>query len=121
MIITAQQSATRLIELCSKGDFEAAQKNLFSNDAISIEPNATPAFDKETKTLDAIIKKGKNFNSIVENRHCITISDPLIATNSFACIMTTDVTMEEGARMPMEELCVYEVKAGQVISQHSFM
>jgi len=119
--MTTQQTATRLVELCRKGDFEAAQKNLFSNDAISIEPHATPAFDKETKGLNAIIEKGKKFNSMVEKRHGITISDPLIATNPFACIMTMDVTMKEGGRMQMAELCVYEVKDGEVISEHFFM
>ena len=119
--MTTQQTANRLVELCRKGDFESAQKNLFSNDAISIEPHATPAFDKETQGLDAIVEKGKKFNSMVEKTHGITISDPLIASNSFACIMTMDVTMKEGGRMQMAELCVYEVNEGKVISEHFFM
>lgn len=119
--MTTQQTANRLVELCRQGDFETAQKDLFSKDAISIEPHATPAFDKETKGLDSILEKGKKFGSMVEKRHGITISDPLIASNSFACTMTMDVTMKEGGRMQMEELCVYEVKDGQVTSEHFFM
>lgn len=46
--------AERLAELCRKGEFEKAQKELYAEDALSIEPYATPAFEKETKGLPAI-------------------------------------------------------------------
>jgi len=35
--------AKQLVTLCSQGDFEAAQKELFSADAVSIEQEASPA------------------------------------------------------------------------------
>ena len=40
--MNTQQIATRLAELCRQGQFEAAQKELFAEDAVSIEPRATP-------------------------------------------------------------------------------
>lgn len=119
--MTTQEIAKRLVELCNKGDFEAAQKELFSRDAISIEPHATPAFAKETKGLDAIREKGKKWNEMVEETRGITISKPLIGTNSFALTMTMDVTMKHQGKMDMTELCVYEVKDGKIVSEHFFM
>ena len=99
----------------------SVQKDLFSNDAISIEPHATPAFEKETKGLQAIIEKGEKWNSMVQETHSITVSDPLIATNSFALTMGINVTMKERGQMDMTELCVYEVKDGKIISEQFFM
>ena len=63
--MNTQQIATRLTELCRQGQFEAAQKELFAEDAVSIEPHETPDFPKETKGLRAIIEKGHKFGSMV--------------------------------------------------------
>ena len=119
--MTTNEIANHLVELCRKSDFETAQKDLFSDDAVSIEPHATSDFDKETKGLNAIIEKGKKFGAMVDETHNITISDPLIASNSFACIMNMDITMKGQDRMAMKELCVYEVKDGKIVSEHFFM
>jgi hypothetical protein len=113
--------AKRLVTLCSKGDFEAAQKELYSADAVSIEPEATPAFEKETRGLDAIFKKGKKFGEMVEKMHSIAVSDPIVAGDVFACSMTIDATMKGRGRTRMEEICVYEVKDGKIISEHFHM
>lgn len=119
--MTTPEIANRLIELCRKGNFEEAQKGLFSDDAISIEPYATPDFEKETRGMKAIIEKGKKFNSMVEKMHSISISDPIIATNSFACTLTMNVTMKDRGHMDMTELCVYHAKDGKIVSEQFFM
>lgn len=119
--MTTEQIANRLVELCRQGEFETAQKELFADDALSIEPYSTPAFKKETKGLDAIIEKGHKFSSMVEEMHGGTVSEPLLAGNSFAVLMSMDMTMKEKGRMNMSELCVYEVKGGKIISESFHM
>lgn len=119
--MTTKEIASRLVELCRKGDFETAQKELFAPGAVSIEPYATPDFDKETKGLEAILEKGNKFNSMVEQMQELTVSDPLIATNSFALTMRMQVTMKEKGYMDMTELCVYQVKEGKVISEQFYI
>ena len=119
--MTTQEIATQLVEFCRKGDFEGAVTDLFAEDAASIEPYATPAFEKETKGIKAIKEKGEKWNSLVQEVHGITISDPLVATNSFCCTMRMDVTMKEGGPMDMTELCVYEVKDGKIVSEQFFV
>src|ERR1700736_1314645 len=97
--MTTTEIANRLVEFCSKGDFENAQKELFADDAVSIEPQASQAFEKETKGLDAIIEKGHKWNSMVEEYHGMKVSQPLMGENSFAVTMSMGVTMKEQGRM----------------------
>ncbi len=119
--MTTNEIANRLAELCRKGDFEKAQKELFADDAISVEPQATPAFEKETKGLKAIIEKGHKFETMVEEMHGITISEPMVSGNAFAISLQMDITMKERGRSNMSELCVYEAKDGKIVSEQFFM
>lgn len=119
--MTTQEIANRLVELCSKGDFETAQKELFSDDCVSIEPYSTPEFEKETKGLDAIIAKGKKWSEMVEEYHEMKVSEPLVGTGSFAVTMFMSVTMKGKGKMDMTELCVYNVKDGKIVSEQFFM
>lgn len=119
--MSTKEIAARLSALCSTGEFEKAQKELFAHDAISIEPLETPEFKKETVGLDAILEKGKKFESMVEKMHHLVISEPLIAANSIALTLGMDVTMKGKGRMNMTELCVYKLKDGKIVSEEFFM
>jgi limonene-1,2-epoxide hydrolase len=119
--MTTAEIANRLVEACRKGDFEGAQRELYAEDAVSIEPHGTDDFQKETHGLDGIIEKGKKWGEMVEEMHSCEVSDPLLADNSFAVTMTLDVTMKGRGRAKMTELCIYHVKDGKVISEQFFM
>ena len=103
--------------LCRQGHFETAQKELYASDAINIEPYATATFAKETKGLTAIIEKGRQFAARIEQVHSISVSDPLVAGSSFACAMRLDMTIRGHGRMSLNELCIYEVRDGRIISE----
>ena len=113
--------AQRLVALCREGKWEAAQKELFADNAVSIEQEPTPAFEKETKGLKAIVEKGKKFDAMIEKMHSIKVSEPLVAGDAFACSMSMDVTMKGQPRMDMSEICVYEVKDGKIVSEQFHM
>ena len=89
--------------------------------AVSIEPAPSPAFEKETRGLEAIRGKAEKWNSMVEKMNGITVSDALIGNNSFAITMRIDAVMKERGPMDMTELCVYEVKDGKITSEQFFM
>jgi hypothetical protein len=116
-----KQIAARLKTLCDQGKFENALSELFSEDAISIEPYAANGFEKETKGLPAIRKKGELWNSMVEAFHGSSISEPIVAGNSFALTMSMEVTMKGRGRTTMNELCIYKVKDGKIISEEFVM
>ena len=93
-------------------------RELYSADAVSHEPKASPAFAKETKGLDAIIEKDHKFGEMVEKMHSISVSDPIVAADVFACLMTIDATMKGRRRTTMAAICVYETKDGKFVSEH---
>ncbi|MBI2510648.1 MAG: nuclear transport factor 2 family protein [Opitutae bacterium] len=115
--MTTSEIAHRLVTLCRAAKWEEAQKELYAADVVSTEPYATPAFEKETRGLPSILEKGRKFAAMIETLHSTGVSDPIVATNSFACTMTLDVTMKGQGRMNMAELCVYDVKDGKIVSE----
>jgi hypothetical protein len=119
--MSTQQVASRLSELCNQGEFEAAQKELFANDAVSVEMHATPDFPKETKGLKAIMEKGKKWSEGLEQVHSISTAKPTVVGNAISMPLTMDVTFKGRGRMKMEELCVYTVKDDKITSEQFFM
>jgi hypothetical protein len=119
--MSTNEIASKLIELCRQGKWEEAQKELFADDAVSIEPHATPIFDKETKGLSAIIEKGQKFESMIEEMHRINVSAPIITNNSVAFKLTMEVTMKGRPRETWDEICVYNVKDGKIVSEQFFL
>lgn len=118
---TTAEIAHRLVALCREQKWEAAQRELYADNAVSLEPHDTPMAPRETKGLPAIMEKGRKFTSSVEKMHALTVSEPLISTNSFACTMQLDLTMKGQGRMQMGELCVYEVKDGKIVTEQFHM
>jgi len=119
--MTIKEIADRLVQLCARGQFETAQKELFADNVVSIEPYASPDFEKETQGLQAIIEKGRKFESMVETMHTLEVSEPLIANSCFAITLRMDVTMKEKGHMDMTEICLYKVKDGKIVSEEFFM
>ena len=110
--------AARLVELCRAGQFEAAQIELFDDEAVSIEPAGAP--QEVTEGLAAIREKGRQFMSGIEAVHGIEVSEPLVAGKFISLSMTLDVTMKGRGRFPMMEICVYEVCEGKIVSEQFF-
>ena len=110
--------ADRLVQLCRQGQFEQAQTELFADDAFSIEPEGAPV--EVAEGLDAIQEKGREFMRGVEAIHGIVVSEPIVAGNFFTVSMELDTTMKGRGRVRMEELCVYEVDDGKIISEQFF-
>ncbi len=116
--MTVQDVANRLVELCRQGQNSQAYDELFHEDAMAIEPEGVP--NAEVKGLDALREKSKQFGEMVEEFHGSEISDPIVANDFFACTMKMDVTMKGQGRISMEEVCVYEVKDGKIVTERFF-
>jgi len=117
--MTTQEVANRLVELCRQGDWSAAQKELYAENASSEEP--FEAFGpKKVEGMDAINAKGAKWAEMVEEVHGATVSDPIVSKDHFAVTMTMDITYKGGPRIKDPELCVYGVKDGKIISEQFF-
>jgi hypothetical protein len=119
--MTTHQIALRLADLCRKQQFSEAHKELYADDAVSIEPHEIPGFEKETKGLPAMQEKDRQFNAMLEARYGTTVSEPIVAGNAFAFVLSMDLKLKGMERQTMTELCVYQVKDGKIISEQFFM
>jgi hypothetical protein len=115
--MSTNEIVKRLVELCRQGKWEEAQRELFAEDAVSIEPHQGPNFEKETKGLNAIIEKGRKFDSMVQELHRVETSEPIVAGNAIAFKLIMDITMKGRPRETWEELCIYQVKDGKISSE----
>ncbi len=116
--MTTQEVANRLVELCRMGQIQQAQEELFSDDIISTEPAHAPI--KSAKGKKAVGLKGAEFAAMIETRHGGSFSEPIVGGRYFSCSMTLDATFKGQGRMTLEEICVFEVKDGKIVSEQFF-
>ena len=118
-MMTTQEVADKLVEMCRAGKVEEVKVDLFTEDTISVEPREG-VLPLETKGLLAIQQKAELFISMVDEFHGNTISDPIVAGNYFSLVWDTDLKMKGSDREMMSELCVYEVRDDKILSERFF-
>ena len=117
--MTTQKVADRFIELARQGKIEDILKEQFSTNAVSIEPNDSMG-PKVVEGLNGLLKKSEMFNSMVEEFHGAKISDPVVSDKYFSVSWWIDTTMKGRGRMQMDEICVYKVENGKIVSEQFF-
>jgi|SRR5436190_16262128 len=119
--MTTKEIASRFYELTQEGKFEQIHDELFSKQAVSVEPeNAQAGVLRTVSGMDQIKKKGKEWNEAVQEVHSGYSSEPQIAGNHFTVAMGMEVTLKGQPRMKMDEICLYEVKDGKIVKEQFF-
>lgn len=117
--MTTQAVADRFYELSQQGNWNQIQDELFSVNAKSIEPEGAQGL-KTVSGLDKIREKGKAWEGMIEQTHGGYCSKPLVAGNYFTCTMGADVTFKGQGRQTMDEVAVYKVENGKIVSEQFF-
>ncbi len=115
---TIQQIAERLVTLCREQKFIEAYRELFGEEAESVDP--MHSLMPPARGLITLIEREKQFLAKT-TIHKIEVSEPLIAGNYFAINIRMDFTVDDKGRTDLEELCVYHVKSGKIVRQQFFM
>jgi hypothetical protein len=116
--MTTQEVADKFHEYMQQGAFDKIYGELYSPEATSAE---APGSDWGTaKGMEEIAEKGKKWGENVEAMHGGTTDAPIVAGNYFTCYMTMDYTPKGGERTNMEEIGLYGVKDGKIISEQFF-
>ncbi|MCC6288302.1 MAG: nuclear transport factor 2 family protein [Chitinophagaceae bacterium] len=116
--MTTQQVADKFYEYMQQGAFDKIYAELFSPDATSEE---TPGSDWTKATgMKEIHEKGKKWNDMIEAMHGGTTGKPVVAGDYFTSFMTMDFTPKGGPRTNMEEIGLYKVKDGKIVSEQFF-
>ena len=118
--MTTQDIANKLVEYCTTGRWDLAQAELYADHAISIEMPGQEGFPERVEGMKAIKEKGELWNSMVEEFHGVEIDGPIVAGDHFSCTMKMDVTMKGAPRMTNEEIAIFKVNEGKIVSEQFF-
>lgn len=116
--MTTKEVAARFWELAQQGQYDQIQDELYADNVRSLEPNED--FLPSVQGLDKVREKGKAFNAMVEAMHDGYCTEPAVGGNYFTCAMGMDITMKGQGRMQMDEVAVYEVKDGKIVTEQFF-
>lgn len=114
--MTIREIAARFNELAREEKWFEIQAELFADHVKSIDPPGSP-YMGYAEGKDAVRKKGQDFVSSITALHGASTSEPVVAGNHFAVAREMDITTEGHGRIQINEIMVYEVKDGQIISE----
>lgn len=117
--MTTQEVANRFNELAQTNNWEAILKELYSEDAESIEPQGAVGL-ASVKGMPAILEKAQKFNESIEEIHGGWCSTPVVGGSYFSLSMGMDVTFKGMGRINMSEICLYKVVNGKIVSEQFF-
>ena len=118
--MTTQEIANKLVAYCRSGNWEDAYKELYSPDCVSIEMEDAPGFTQRAEGMDAIKAKGEQWQGMLDEFYGMEVSDPVVAGDHFSCSMVMDVKMKGRERAKDEEIALYRVKDGKIVSEQFF-
>jgi hypothetical protein len=120
--MTTQEVASRYYELAKDARWAELQNELFDDNVINQEPEHVAALGIPvvTKGKAAIQAKGAANREKMEALHSQFCSEPQVAGDYFTLVLKRDVTFKGQPRMQREEVCVFHVKEGKIISEQFF-
>ena len=116
--MTVHEVADRLVQLCREGKNVEAINELYDDNVASHEPKGSAVGEKSGR--DAVLESTNQWIASVKELHNVDISDPMVSGNFFVCSMHIDATYKEHGRNAMDEICVFEVNDGKIVSQQFF-
>jgi hypothetical protein len=117
--LTTQEVAARFNELAQQEKWFEIQDEFFSENVKSIDPPNSPYFGyAEGKA--AVRKKGEDFVKRIEAVHKATTTAPLVCGNHFAVGREIDITVQPHGRIQINQVMLYEVKDGRIVSEQFF-
>ncbi len=116
--MTNQELAQKLRDAVEATDF-ATVKGFFSTEIESIEPAFTPY--PHTKGMEELDKKWSMFSGAIKEMHSKSVSKEVIIQGDIITLgMSFDYTNQNNERVQQDELVIYRVKDGQIISEQFF-
>ena len=118
-VLTTQQVAARFNELAQQEKWFDIQDELFAENVTSTDPPGSPYFGYAEGNA-AVRKKGEDFIKTIEGFHVAYTTQPLVAGNHIAVGRGIDITVQSLGRVNIDQIMMYEVKDGLIISEQFF-
>ena len=117
--LTTQEVAARFNELARQEKWFEIQDEFFADNVRSIEP-ATAMHLHNAEGKAAVRKKGEDWVKRVEAVHRLHTTEPVVGGNHFAVGREVDITVKGFGRIQINEIMLYEVKEGEIVSEQFF-
>lgn len=120
--MTTHDIANRYYQLATQGQWAAIREELHDENIICQEPEKVAAWGQAVTILgrEAIKAKSEANDAMIETIHSQYCGQPIVAGSFFSLVLKRDVTFKNKPRMAKEEVCVFEVKDGKIISERFF-
>lgn len=120
--MTTQQVADRYYALAQEGKWDEIRQELYSEDIENREPEhaAARGVSIYTKGLTALLERSKGRNELIETVHAEYCSVPVVGGSFFSAAMGRDVTFKGRPRTQTNEIGVFGVQDGKIISEQFF-
>ena len=117
--MTTKEIAEKWADYCRTNQWDKAHQELYANHCVSIEPEGAIGPQK-VEGMEAIAEKGKHWGAAVEAFHGVEIEGPIVAGSHFTATMKMDITYKGQSRRKDEEVCVFQVENGKIVSEQFF-
>jgi ketosteroid isomerase-like protein len=120
--MTSQEIAARYMELYKQGRVQDIRGELYSADIVCTEPEhaLTLGIPTITKGIAAVEAKSKERNEMIAEVHGAYCSEPVVAEKYFSVAMGRDVTFKNGPRMKFDEIAVFGISDGKIVTETFF-
>ena len=118
--MTTQEIANKWAEYCRTGQWDKALQELYDNSCVSLEMEGAQGFPQKVEGMEGILAKAQQWNEMVETFHGVEIEGPIAAGNHFTATMKMDITMKGQPRGVNEEVAVFRVENGKIVSEQFF-
>lgn len=117
--LTTQEVAARFDELACQEMWFEIQDEFFADNVRSVDPLNSPYFGYAEGKV-AVRKKGEDWVKKVKEVHGTYTTHPVIGGNYFAVGRSVDITVEGFGRIKIDQIMLYEVNDGQIVSEQFF-
>lgn len=117
--MTTAAIAARFDELAQQEKWFEIQDELFADNVCSIDPSDSPYFGY-AEGKEAVRKKGEEWVAGVEAAHKLSTTHPVVGGNFFSVGRLVDITVKGHGRIQLDEIMLYEVEDGKIISEQFF-
>lgn len=116
---STEEVALRFNELAQQEKWFEIQDELFSENVKSIEPSNAKYLQNAVGKSN-VRKKAESFVKRIEAFHGGHTSSPVVGGNYFAVGRDIDITVQGIGRIQMNQVMLYEVKDGLIVSEQFF-
>ncbi len=115
--MTIEQIAQRLHELVEAGNYHQAYDELFAIDAVAKEPQLAEMGIAEVNGIEAIKAKVEALSGGIASLDKRELSTPIITDKHIAFTNKVAATMKDGSRFELNEICLYTVESGKIVTE----